>query len=140
MPKPFEIRDDLYISDLESAEQYGDEFEHVITLSQDPHDHTTQFVPLFDDETNTQEDFDRAVAVTLKAMREDGDVLVHCHAGISRSATVLITALAHEKESTFEAEYDTVWEAKPSIAPHPELRKQALDFLSDDGSVYRNPF
>lgn len=151
---PHEVRDGVYISDGDTARRTGDEFEHVITLERDAdvrddtdlidgygaHEHTTQHVPLRDGQ-NPQDQFDKAVGVAIKAIdTHEGSVLVHCQAGISRSSTVLITALAHIDDTTFEEAYDEVWEAKPSIAPHPELRKLALNFLGEDGSVYKNPF
>jgi len=148
MSKPFEVRDDVYISNGGAARRYGDEFEHVLTLSRDDvhsnvgsHEHTTQHFPLYDGPQTSQDDFEKAVGAAIKMIdTHDGSVLVHCQAGISRSSTVLIAALAYIDDSTFEEAYDEVWEAKPSIAPHPALREKALEFLGDDGSVYKNPF
>jgi len=86
-------------------------------------------------------EFKAAVGVVIKAIdTHDGDVLVHCQAGISRSSTVLITALAAIDDVYFDEAYNEVWNAKPSIAPHPALRELALEYLGEDGSPYKNPF
>lgn len=148
MSKPFEVREDVYISNGGAARRYGDEFEHVITLSRDDvhsnvgsHEHTTQHFPLYDGPQNDFDEFKRAVGATIKAIdTHDGSVLVHCQAGISRSSTVLITALAEIDDVPFDEAYNEVWNAKPSIAPHPALRELALDFLGEDGTPYKNPF
>jgi len=149
MSQPFEVREDVYISNGGAARRHGDQFEHVITLSRDDwgrddigsHEHTTQHFPLYDGPQNDFEDFKRAVGATIKAIdTHDGSVLVHCQAGISRSSTVLITALAEIDDVRFDEAYNEVWNAKPSIAPHPELRELALEFLDEDGTPFKNPF
>lgn len=145
MRPPFEVRDGVYISDGSVAREYGDEFEHVITLSRDDvhsnvgsHEHTTQHVPLYDGPQTDYADFERAVGVTIKAIEtHDGSVLVHCQAGISRSATVLIAALAHIDEVAWDEARSEVWEAKPSIVPNPSLMDHAHEFL---GEGDRKPF
>lgn len=149
MTRPFEVRDGVYISNGTTAREYGDEFDHVLTLSRDDgpyhgagsHEYTTQHFPLYDGPQTTQDDFDAAVGAAIKMIdTHDGSVLVHCQAGISRSSTVLITALATIDDVRFEEAYDEVWEAKPSIAPHPDLRELALEFLGDDTPVHADVF
>lgn len=149
--KPNKVRDGIYISNGDDARRHGDRFEHVITLSRDPderddtdlidgygpHEYTTQHVPLIDGE-NEMVQFENAVGVTIKAINHDGDVLVHCQAGISRSAAVLITALAYLDDSRFNEVYNEVRDARPAIAPDIELRKLALDFLDEDISPYKD--
>jgi atypical dual specificity phosphatase len=86
-------------------------------------------------------EFKLAVAAVITAIdTHDGDVLVHCQAGISRSSMVLITALAEIDDTCFDDAYNEVYNAKPSIAPHPALRELALEYLGEDGSPYKNPF
>lgn len=148
MPRPSEVRDGLYISDGLTARRYGDEFDHVITLSRDggpdigvgSHEHTTQYFPLYDGPRTTQDDFEAAVGATVKAIdQHDGDVLVHCQAGVSRSATVLITALSLIDDITYDEAYSIVSDAK-YIQPNPELRELALEMLDEDPRPYKEPF
>jgi protein-tyrosine phosphatase len=136
-----EVRHGVFIGNESDAVHRGDQFEHVISLTQAPNDETTQHVPLYDGPQTSQDDFDRAVQATIKAIdTHDGSVLVHCQAGISRSSCVLITTLAYLDDSTFDVAYNEVKDAKQAIAPHPYLRELALDFLDEDGSPYVNPF
>lgn len=147
MTKPTWVRDGVAISDGLSARDFGQHYDHVITLSRSPddrsdtgvlsdvgeHEHTTQYIPLWDSEQTSQDEFDRAVGATVKAIdTHDGDVLVHCQAGVSRSATVLITALAWIDDEPYDEIYDEVWSARPSVNPHPHLRDLALEFLDED--------
>lgn len=137
--RPSKVRDGIYMSDGQTARDHGEQFDHVLTLSKDregpdvgPHEHTTQHFPLRDGK-NPQEAFNRAVQAAVKMIEtHDGDVLIHCQAGVSRSATVLITALAYIDGVRFSEARDEVWEARPSISPHPELRELALNFLGED--------
>lgn len=149
MVRPFKIRDDIFISSGSSARRYGYEFDRVITLSRDdtpsddvgPHEHTTDHIPLYDGPQTGYEDFERAVETTIEAIESDDErVLVHCQAGVSRSSTVLITALAVIDDVRFDETYNEVRDAKPTIAPHPALREFALDFLDEDGTPYKDPF
>ena len=45
-------------------------------------------------------------------------VLVHCHAGISRSASVVITWLMKHRNMTYEEAYIYVKERRPTIVPN----------------------
>lgn len=136
--RPKKVREGLYLSNGDIARQFGDEFEHVITLSRDDyatesvgsHEHTTWHVPLIDGE-NEQADFDRAVGAVIKSVQNhSGDVLVHCQAGVSRSPAVVATAVAYMDEKTYDDAVNVVWSAKSSISPHPAFRDLAEDFLS----------
>jgi len=137
--KANKVRNEIWISDGSIAREEGDQYDHVITLSRDDgpldrfgsHEDTTQHVPLYDGPQTDQDDFNRAVGVTMKAIRSDGDMLIHCQAGVSRSATVLITALAEIDDATFDEIHSELYSARPSIEPNPALKKLALEFLGE---------
>ena len=48
-------------------------------------------------------------------------VLVHCHAGVSRSSTVVATYLAHKDGINFDEAIELVRSKRPRVAPHPAL-------------------
>jgi len=137
---PDKIRENVYISDQYDAERYGGEFDHVITLTRDDgptegvgsHEHTDVHMPLYDSgETSyiaLQNAIDKAVSLIAE---DDGYVLVHCNAGISRSATVIIAALAIIDGSSWHDTFTEVKNARNGIVPNPELKDMALRIIDN---------
>ncbi|EDQ89570.1 uncharacterized protein MONBRDRAFT_8130 [Monosiga brevicollis MX1] len=68
--------------------------------------------------------FEDAFEYINKCRAEGGCVLLHCVAGISRSATVAIAYLMTFRELDLNAAYSTVKERRPCIAPN-------LDFMGE---------
>jgi protein-tyrosine phosphatase len=54
-----------------------------------------------------------------KAIRENGQVLVHCHAGVSRSSTIVILHLMINTGLPLSAAYARLKAARPVINPNP---------------------
>jgi len=71
-------------------------------------------VPIFDG-GNGEEEFEAALGVALpfiRRRRHQGNVLVHCAAGMSRSVSVIAAFLCEELETSVEAAFDQITEAK----------------------------
>jgi len=51
-------------------------------------------------------------------MAKGGGVLVHCYAGVSRSATCTIAYLMQEREMSFEDAFSFVSKQRPVIFPN----------------------
>jgi predicted protein tyrosine phosphatase len=61
-----------------------------------------------------------------------GKVLIHCEAGVSRSASLAIACVMHMKpEFPMEQAYDTVKAARSIIGPEPEFLFQIEEFFKD---------
>jgi atypical dual specificity phosphatase len=105
---------------------------HVVTLTRRPTEATTDHYPLDDARVNDQTTFTAAVETTRTHYRNDESQLVHCAAGISRSATVIATALAAEEDRAFGAGVDIVQAHRRRAHPHPKLRVNALSYLTTD--------
>lgn len=103
---------------------------HVVTLTRRPTGTTTDHHPLDDARVNDQSAFTAAVETTRALYRSEESVLVHCAAGISRSATVIATALAAEEDRTFSNSVDIVRAHRRRARPHPKLRVNALSYLT----------
>lgn len=133
------IEDELFISDIDHVrnEDVDEMYEHIITLCRNDLESVPgcptgyQHFPLWDDDVQQQDEFDRAVGATLKALRNDGSVLVHCIAGISRSPAVVVTALAHRDGRRFEQVRQDVWAKRPSISINTALKNHGTRFLGE---------
>ncbi|XP_014841283.1 PREDICTED: dual specificity protein phosphatase 16 [Poecilia mexicana] len=81
---------------------------------------------------------DRSLDFIEKAKASDGRVLVHCLAGISRSATIAIAYIMKRMDMSLDEAYRFVKEKRPTISPNFNFLGQLLDFekniKSPDGS------
>lgn len=133
---------DLFIGNFESAQsEYQDRsFEWVISLTHDPQDRTDHHHPLNDGRGNDLETFEAAVEAAKRAIEADGDVLIHCAAGISRSAAVIATALASLERRKFNDVVDEIHRHRSEIAPNPALRYLARQCLGEQPSDYEQRY
>lgn len=104
--------------------------EFVVSLNQTPTAATTHHHPLKDGYVNDQRQFISAVETTREALRSDGSVIVNCAAGISRSTTVIATAIAAEEERSFDPVVEEVRQTRERAQPHPKLQLNAQGYLS----------
>lgn len=134
------VRDGLYIGDQLDAVNYFDEFDHVLSVNNPDfgeHAHLSEHPPDFEpdhhyglnDGQNPQERFDAAVNKAIELIERDGDVLIHCSAGVSRSATVIITALCCVEDRSWDRIYNDV-SARKYIQPSYGLVENASKHLS----------
>ena len=68
------------------------------------------------------------VCVAECVRQSRGVVLVHCHAGISRSATICIAYLMYHKCLTLEQAYDYLKARRSLIAPNLNFMRQLLEY------------
>ncbi|XP_023138348.1 dual specificity protein phosphatase 16 isoform X1 [Amphiprion ocellaris] len=71
---------------------------------------------------------DRSVEFIEKAKASNARVLVHCLAGISRSATIAIAYIMKKMDMTLDEAYRFVKEKRPTISPNFNFLGQLLDF------------
>ncbi|XP_044199060.1 dual specificity protein phosphatase 16 [Thunnus albacares] len=71
---------------------------------------------------------DRSVEFIEKAKACNARVLVHCLAGISRSATIAIAYIMKRMDMTLDEAYRFVKEKRPTISPNFNFLGQLLDF------------
>ena len=76
-----------------------------------------------DDQIESPEEFEQEVVdvcrfIAAAHQRNDGNVFVHCRAGISRSATAVIAYLVQEEHWILRDAIDHVRTARPSVAPN----------------------
>ncbi|QKY19396.1 dual specificity protein phosphatase family protein [Halolamina sp. CBA1230] len=125
----------LYLGNRHAAdpERHGRRFAAVVSVSTDAYPLTTHHRPLTDGEGNDWRAFAAALDAVRRLARREGDVLVHCKAGVSRSATVLATAVAAGSGGSFRDGLVTVERARPQAVPHPALVELGVVYLAANG-------
>ncbi len=82
-------------------------------------------VGLIDGEGNEASTLLAAVFMLYQLRARHERTLVHCHAGISRSCTVLSLYLAGHDQTSFSDAVERVRAARPIVSPHPALIRLA---------------
>lgn len=75
-------------------------------------------------ETNILSYFPECFEFIKQAKMKDGVVLVHCNAGVSRAAAIIIGFLMHSEEISFTSAFSLVKTARPSICPNAGFMEQ----------------
>lgn len=110
----------------------GSRFNQVVSATADPQPTTTHHRPLDDGDDNDWQRFAAAVDATRDCLRAPGTTLVHCKAGVSRSTTLIATAVAAEESTAFRAVLNEIHKTRPVATPHPALRRDAAIYLAAD--------
>lgn len=106
----------LNVSQLDNAFENDDELEYKQIAVEDAPN------------VNLSEHFPDAFRFIENARLKGERVLVHCHAGMSRSVTVILAYLMQTEGYTLETAYDFVKDKKPNIQPNFSFMGQLLDF------------
>jgi dual specificity MAP kinase phosphatase len=77
---------------------------------------------------NLRQHFDEAFEFIDEAKANNGKVLVHCQAGVSRSPTIVIAYLMNKQRLRMNDAYEKVRESRPIIAPNIVFMSQLLDY------------
>ncbi|KAM9393826.1 dual specificity protein phosphatase 2 [Pholidichthys leucotaenia] len=75
--------------------------------------------------------FATAIAFIDSVKESGGRVLVHCHAGISRSATICLAYLMHTRRVRLDEAFDFVKQRRHVISPNLAFMGQLLQFETD---------
>jgi len=102
---------------------------YIVTVSETATTATTDHCPLTDEQVNDYQQFNAAVRTTRAYIRNEGTVLVNCSVGVSRSATVIATAIAAEDGISFDAAVAEIRDHRPQANPHPKLQLTAYAYL-----------
>ena len=93
-------------------------------------DYNNYWLPLIDGDGNEQYEFDNAVSVLTDMLNKNEVVLIHCLAGISRSATVLCCWWAKTNNISFDEAKEIIKLLRP-INPHYKLEELAKKYLGE---------
>ncbi|NXO01740.1 DUS19 phosphatase, partial [Rhinopomastus cyanomelas] len=82
-------------------------------------------LPILDlPETDITSYFPECFEFIEKAKSQDGVVLVHCNAGVSRAAAVVTGFLMHSEGLSFASAFSQVKSARPAACPNPGFMEQ----------------
>ncbi|WP_255149741.1 dual specificity protein phosphatase family protein [Halorarius halobius] len=128
------VSDGLFLGNVHAAspDEHDRSFEYVLSATADPQPLTTHHRPLVDGDDVTWSRFE-AAAETARDLYGDGSLLVHCEAGVSRSSTLVATALAAEDGIPLRGGIEAVQAARPMAQPHPALHEMAVVYLAAQG-------
>lgn len=89
---------------------------------------TYKYLPIYDTpEFDIKSTFKEAI-MFLKTGLQNGSILVHCNAGISRSSTIVIAYIMKEREESLLSAFELVKSARPIAKPNPGFMKQLRIF------------
>lgn len=106
----------------------GGFFEHVTyTIHPDPVDYHFVFI---DDKEHEPIELEFKGCIDF-INKTDGPVLVHCMAGVSRSATIVIAYLMAENNMSYSEAYNYVKDKRSIIHPNSGFRRQLVIFQNE---------
>lgn len=79
-------------------------------------------------ETDIRTYVDECSVFIQQAKQQDGVVLVHCNAGVSRSVSVVIGYLMKQERLSFTEAFNQVKSVRPSARPNPGFYQQLLHY------------
>ena len=105
---------------------------HVLNCTPDPHrglsDLKVRQLNIHDGNEVTPENIRFAIDCIEEAVHNGGRILVHCHAGISRSTSMVLAFFMHNGFSWDEA-LEIVRRARPQAWPHPAIERSIKKFF-----------
>lgn len=148
-----QITDNLWISDIQSVrEESTSQFETVVSVCQDrvsdnvgcDYRHENLADGIYDTYGGdcTIETFSDGVEHVVVSLEQNRTTLVHCHAGISRSVSVSIAALATTTDIDPMEALEQIREHRPQANPNEILQKRIAEYLGDEefaGMVISDP-
>ena len=134
---PSRIQEKLYLGNLQHANNHRVlgrlKITHVLSVCStrpQPHQGVTYLViPVRDDpKVNIATYFARGIRFIRMALENGGVVLVHCVAGVSRSATMTIAYLMHTTGVSYPEAVGAVRRQRPVINPNLGFVRQLQDY------------
>lgn len=136
-----QILDNLYLGDImgasskETLQRIG--ITHILTVAMG---HPAKFPSSFkylevkaldNDSYNLKSKFRVCIKFIKEAIKGKGKVFVHCFAGVSRSATIVIAYLMSEHRMSFQDAFKYVRSRRSIINPNDGFRKQLQTFQKE---------
>eukprot|EP01080_Neovahlkampfia_damariscottae_P010367 gene10367-2896_t len=135
---PNQIIDGLFLGSYISASNRRNLKElgitHILNVAKEcvalyPNDFTYLSIPMSDSSaTNLKDHFPKCFEFMDLAFEKKGCILVHCVAGVSRSASTVIAYIMTTKEERYDKVYEFVHSKRSLIQPNPSFGKQLRQY------------
>ena len=134
---PSLIQDRLYLGNMNSANNFGLlrrlRISHILTIcpTRPNHEPGLKYLHVSIQDTPSariSQQFTRCIRFIAEALASGGVLLVHCQAGISRSATIIIAYLMKTKQMSYPEAVGCVYKSRPIIKPNIGFVQQLQDF------------
>lgn len=140
-----QIHEQLWITDISGVQTNStDPFDRVITVCQDGVIDNVgcayEYYNMSDGPDNAYGGdcsyslFEQAAGSLLRALDSGEVVLIHCHMGQSRSASVAVAAIGVHESMDFDEAFMFVKEQRPVVNPETRLRRFSRRFIEEHGS------
>lgn len=141
------VHDRIAIASITSvAESDTTRFDRIFSVCQDAMYHNVsapyQHVSLADGHydgvgggSTEYKDFARAAHMVLKSVRGGETILVHCHAGQSRSVAVVVAALGVYTERTYNDVLYEIEQSRPQANPGQLMAEHAQQFIREEAGI-----
>jgi len=138
------ITDNIYLSGINGASSMNKLNEHNIkcilnctknelNYFENNNDMTYMRIPINDTtDQHIEQYFDSTYKFIEKCISENKNVLVHCHAGISRSATILIAYFMRKNNISYQEAYDFIKNKRSIINPNFDFVNALKNFKPDE--------
>jgi hypothetical protein len=139
-PSCTRVHNQLRIANIAYVQQESFDADRVITVCQEPVVENVNtaygWYNLDDGKSDyggecTYSLFSQAASSLTDALRRGEDVIIHCHRGRSRSASVAIAALCVYSDMSWDDMYARVEESRPCIDPDGMLRVFGRGFVRE---------
>jgi len=147
-PSCTRVHDQLRIANIAYVQQESFDADRVVTVCQEPVVENVNIVyewfNLDDGESDyggecTYRLFSQAASSLTDALKRGEDVIIHCHRGRSRSASVAIAALGVCEDMSWDDMYARVEDSRPCIDPEGRLETFGRKFIrrNRDNELWR---
>jgi dual specificity MAP kinase phosphatase len=121
------IIDGLYLGNINDASNLqklkNEKIKYIINVTPDiplyfPKEFDYYRIPIYDNANANISPYINPSSEYIDSNIKKGNVFVHCHAGISRSSTIVISYLILKKKYTYDKAYSLVHSKRPIIKPN----------------------
>ncbi len=120
------LNTDAVLSVFNDGEQYKEQFSKKIWLNLYAFDNIEQ---------NLEQYFDKAFEFLDRMEKENKICIIHCHAGINRSATIALAYYMKKMNITLFDAYEYFSLLRPGIIYNIGFRKQLINFASNNNLI-----